>query len=142
MKRLKKMIDAAFTQSMNLVCERLGLNPIEMTILVKFIGTKINLTVCENDKPIKQINLQSLIGSKFVGLRFTSEELRCIFRSIQFAFSTGEELDNADDISLILYDSKKAAKPCVGICIRDEPNKSMALSEIVDVLGIGVEQMN
>ena len=142
MEKAKNLVDMAFKQSLHLVCERFGLNVNDMTLMVKFVGRQIVLTVFNKDKELRQINLQSIVGSKMVAIRMTAKEVRSIFRTVQFAFSTKEELSDANDVSLVLYDSPKAKKPCMGVYIKNEPNKTLAISSIVDALELGVEQFN
>lgn len=142
MEKAKKLIDVAFKQSLHLICERFGLNANEMTLMVKFVGSQIVLTVFSKDKALSKINLQSIIGSKMVALRMTALVVKNIFRSVQFAFSVNEELANADDVFLVLYDSQKAKKPCMGVFINEKPQKTLAISDVVDALELGVEQYN
>jgi hypothetical protein len=142
MEKAKKLIDVAFKQSFHLICERFGLSVNDMTLLVKFVGGKMVLTVFNKDKELRQINLQSMIGSKMVAIRMTTKIIRGILRSVQFAFSTHEELSKADDVYLVLYDSPKAQKPCMGVFIKDKPQKTLAISDVVGALEIGEEQFN
>jgi hypothetical protein len=142
MEKAKKLIDAAFKQSLHLICERFGLSVNDMTLMVKFVGRKMVLTVFNKDKELRQINLQSIVGSKMVAIRMTANGIRGILRSVQFAFSTHEELSKADDVYLVLYDSPKARKPCMGVFIKDKPQKTLAISDVVDALEIGDEQLN
>lgn len=142
MEKAKKLIDVAFKQSLHLICERFGLSANDMTLMVKFVGRQMVLTVFNKDKQLRQINLQSIVGSKMVAIRMTAKGIQNILRTVQFAFSTKEELENSDDVYLVLYDSPKAQKPCMGVFIKDEPQKTLAISDVVDALELGVEQFN
>lgn len=142
MEKTNKLVDMAFKQSLHLVCERFGLDANEMTLAVKFVGRQIVLIVFNREKELREINIHSIIGSKMVAIRMSATMVQNIFRSVQFAFSTNEKLNEANDVSLVLYDSAMAKKPCMGVYIKGKPQKTLAISDVVDALELGVEQFN
>lgn len=141
MKKLKKLVDLAFAQSLELIGKHLEINLCEMTLMVQFYGKKLFLTACKNDVPKARLNTEALVTPRMIGIRFGKEDLENMFRCLQYAFYKTQHVD-PDRISLILYDSKKAQKPCVGVFVDSTPVKVMRISDVLEVLDTGKEQLN
>lgn len=142
MDKLKKLIDEAFKQSLQMVCEFYGVELEHLNILVQFIGSQVVLIACNENKVVGRFPIPFLLGTKLLGLRYDAKKVRGIFKALQFTFTTAETLNDADDVSLILYNSKKVEKPCVSVLIKNEPQKTLAISNVVEALELGVEQHN
>src|SRR5690606_20409342 len=101
-KNMKK-IQLAFKQAMCIIAKDLGLHEEDLNLWVKCSNGEVNLIARNDEKVIRSIRLQRLIGAKMLGLRMTTDRLSLFFQSVHAAYVKGEKLTNPDMVSLVLY---------------------------------------
>lgn len=142
MKKWKKLIDEAFRQSLQSVCDLYGIEPEQLSVTVRFTGTQVLLFACQGTEVLKRMPITLLLSRKLLGLRYDVKKIQGIFKALQFTFTSYDTLIEADDVSLIVYNSKKAEKPCVSVLVNDQPQKTLVISDVIEALELGVEQFN
>lgn len=139
----KYQINEAFKQSFIDLCRNFDILPFQLTLKIRVIesGTLL-IQVCEKDIVKKEVPVEQLFNRKLLCLRLSVKQLERLFKTIHKAFMIQTQLDNPVRISLLLYLSKKASCPCVGVFQDDKPLKLLLLSDVIAAIEMESEQLN
>ncbi len=139
----KKMIDTAFRAFLLKTCCIYGISLCQMSLVIRILDKgKILLQLCRNDVPQTDIDLNSMIPDEMIGLRFDSHSIEQVFRAVHYTFMKELKLTDPLKISLVLYESRVSACACIGVMENEKAIKVLMVSDILNAMELGSEQLN
>lgn len=139
----KKMIDKAFRAFLIKICCINGISLYQMTLVIRILDKgKILLHLCRKDVPQTAVNLNSILPVEMIGLRYDSHSIEKFFRVVHHAFM--KQLNHTDPlkISLVLYESTVSCCACLGVMENEKAVKVLMVSDILQAIELGSEQLN
>lgn len=137
------LIERAFEETFKTLSAKYDIAPQDLTILIGITrGPRMRFYVCRKDLAEHCINASDLCCPPMVALRFTLDELALMFQSVHQAFMQEFEAKDYGRITLILYHSYKVDCACIGILKDNKPQKALMVSEVMEAMHLGYEQLN
>lgn len=139
----KHLVDAAFQQSLTLICNKYNVAASDMTLTVRiFEKDRMLLQLCRQQCVQTEISTELFSTLGMISLRFVPGHIEHIFKTVHKAFMMETQLEEPSRITLTVYQSKKAQCPCIGVLQDGKPLKVMTLSDVVKAIELESEQLN
>ena len=144
MEQLQKLwVDTAFRAGLLKVCRSNQVSLPAMSISIRiFDKGVVKLSLCLNKAPEQPIDVTALMNTKFIALRFGIESIQYLMRCVHYVFVREGEPLKPESISLLLYESKLAHCPCIGILKDGKPLKALRVVDLFEAMKLGSEQLN
>lgn len=138
----KHMLNLAFHEVLKSVCECPHSPPGSVTIGVRVLaGGIVRCAKRQENQPEKALKTSALVTRRMIALRLGLDELTYFFRCVHFAFRKDQNT-MPESISMVLYFSKLACCPCIGILENEKPFTALRIADLFDTMNIGKELLN
>src|SRR5690606_20386482 len=103
---------------------------------------KLSLSVFYKHTERQFIGIGEFISGKLIAMRVSAVELYIMLRALQDCFMEAAGTRKPEDVEMVLYHSDKCNKPCVGVMVKGIPQKTLVLSQVLEIIDDGSALLN